>query len=283
MNTTATLAIICGEAEHSALIFPTSSALALRVYQALEDPDCNAKTATRLIQAEPLLSARIVAIANSAAFNRSHVLVSNVRVGITRLGFKMVRMLAMSMVVDQMDGKSDLAAHQGLAQRLWEHTAHVAALAQVIARRITHQNPEAAMFAGMVHEIGGFYLLSRAKDFPGLLEALSEPLEADEDASAPESGIGSAVLTSLSVPEPVLAALEVLWSGYLTFPTVTLGDTLLLADRLAPVRSPLFLECEQGQADIAASIDMSVGQDTLSGILAESAEEVASLTAALRL
>ena len=150
MNTTATLAIICGEAEHSALIFPTSSALALRVYQALEDPDCNAKTATRLIQAEPLLSARIVAIANSAAFNRSHVLVSNVRVGITRLGFKMVRMLAMSMVVDQMDGKSDLAAHQGLAQRLWEHTAHVAALAQVIARRITHQNPEAAMFAGMV-------------------------------------------------------------------------------------------------------------------------------------
>jgi len=47
-----------------------------------------------------------------------------------------------------------------------EHTAHVASLAHVIARRVTRLDPETALFAGIIHEVGGFYLLSRVKDHP---------------------------------------------------------------------------------------------------------------------
>ncbi|MDO9093258.1 MAG: HDOD domain-containing protein, partial [Rubrivivax sp.] len=47
------------------LAFPTSAQVALKVRQALDDPECHIETAARLVQAEPLLSARVVAIANS--------------------------------------------------------------------------------------------------------------------------------------------------------------------------------------------------------------------------
>ena len=44
--------------------------------------------------------------------------------------------------------------------------------ARVLARRVTRQNPDAAFFAGIVHEVGSFYLISRAADFPGLLRKI---------------------------------------------------------------------------------------------------------------
>jgi hypothetical protein len=70
----------------------------------------------------------------------------------------------------------------------------------------------------------------------------------------------------------------------------SLGDTLLLAEDLAPVASPFHevndsLNKDGGntEAGAAASIEMILGADTLSAILNESAEEVATLTSALQL
>lgn len=286
MNKSEMVRILAAEVGRGELMFPTSATVALRVQQALDDPDCHLETAVRLIQAEPLLSARVVAVANSAAFNRSARVVTDVRAAVNLLGFRMIRTLATAVIARQMAGMVEDPAHRALAARLWEHTAHVAALAQLIARRVMRQDPdpEAAMFAGLVHEISGFYLLSRAKDFPGLIDGAPQDAEEDEDddAVSPESEIGRAVLKALSVPAPVVAAIEILWKGYLTFPPTTLGDTLLLADQLAPVKSPLLQAPEMNREETVAMIDMNIGEETLVGILAESVEEVQSLTAALR-
>lgn len=65
-------------------------------------------------------------------------------------------------------------------------------------------------------------------------------------------------------------------------PPTTLGDTLLLADQLAPVKSPLRQLLQQNHDRRAAAIDMILEQETLVGILTESAKEVESLTEALR-
>ncbi|MCK9285142.1 MAG: HDOD domain-containing protein [Rhodocyclaceae bacterium] len=260
------------------LIFPTSAQVAIRVRQALDDPDCHIDNAARLVQADPLLSARVVAIANSVVFNRSGREVTDVRAAVARLGFRTVRALAVAVVTRQLAGAHGVQAYQEIAAKLWEHTAHVAALAHVIARRVTHQDPETAMFAGIVHEVGGFYLLSRAKDFPGLLD--------DDHAEWIESGeaeVGRAVLKVLSVPEPVAHAIEAFWDGFLSLPPTTLADTLLLAEELAPVPSPLHpAGGDQPGEGMQTRLDMVIAEDTLTSILEESAEEVASLTAALR-
>ena len=259
------------------LAFPTSARVAIKIQQALNDPECQISAAAKLIQAEPLLAARIVATANSVAFNVSGKTVTDVKTAITRLGFKTVRSLAAALVTRQMAGGQALPAHQDMAARLWEHTAHVASLAHMIARRVTHVDPDTAMFVGIVHDVGGFYLMSRAKDFPGLLDG-----DHDHWLEGGEAEVGRAVLDVLSVPDSVREAIEVYWEGYLAFPPKSLGDTLLLAEELAPVISPFKVRAgDKGGGELAASIDMVIGEETLTSILAESAEEVSSLIAAL--
>lgn len=271
------LKTIAAQTAQGKLKFSANAEIALRISQALDDPNCHIDVAARLVQAEPLLAARVVAIANSVAFNRSGREIADVHTAVGRLGFRTVRALATALVTRQMAGTPTLPEHHVVAVRLWEHTAHVAAMAHVIARRVTRQDPEAAMFAGIIHEVGGFYLLSRAKDFPTLLEG-----EMTDWMEVGESEIGRAVLKVLSVPSAAVDAIEALWQGYLAMPPASLGDTLLLADWLAPIESPLHQQEIDDSEGMHASIDMLIGQETLVDILRESAEEVESLSNALR-
>jgi HD-like signal output (HDOD) protein len=259
------------------LIFPTGAQVALKLRRALDDPDCQVASAARLIQAEPLLAARVIAISNSVAYNHSGQEITDVNMAVSLLGFSVIRSLAMALVTRQMAGKSTVPEHQVLVNKLWEHSAHVASLAHAIARHVTHQDTETAMFAGIIHEIGGFYLLSRAEDFPALLEG-----DFTEWVEGGEVIVGRQLLGKLNVPDSVMEIMETFWDGLLAMPPVTLADTLLLAEELAPVPSPLHrLENKAAGNELNASIEMMIGEETLSLILNESATEIASLTNAL--
>lgn len=284
------LKLIAAQAARGELDFPTDVVVALRVRNALDDPDCHVDAAARLVQAEPLLAARVVAMANSAAYNRSGQRVTEVRSAITRLGFATLRSLAMALVTRQMSGPRAGAARQRAAAQLWIHTTHVAAMARVLAQRVTRQNPETALFAGLVHEIGGFYLLSRAADYPVLLDpsdtAEAMPNVDDGAADDPEGDLEHEltliILRRLAVPEEIVAAVFACGEGYLALPPATLGDTLLLADALTPVRSPL----RRGETGMDGEsglgcIDLAVGEQTLTEILQAAQDEVGSLTQAL--
>lgn len=283
MEKSAILSALAAEVEQGRLIFPTSTHAAIKINKALNDPDCNLEMVIKLIQLEPLLSAKVVAIANSVVFNRSGKKVTDVRSAVTLIGLRTVRNLATVVVVQQLAGPQ---VRNEMVTQLWQHSAYVAALAQVIARRITKQDPDTAMFAGIIHEISWFYLLAREKYYPGLAdESIASSWNSDEDLEDEtelecEIKIGTAILKALSVPEPVIDGIVCLWHGYLVFPPSTLGDTLLFADQLAPVKSPFILPSSQAGYSIA-NIDLLTDEDTLSSILKDSEEEISSLTQAL--
>jgi HD-like signal output (HDOD) protein len=69
-------------------------------------PDCHIEAAAKLVQVEPLLAARVVAMSNAAAFNRSGREITDVRSAVMRLGFRAVRSLAMALVTRQMAGQA---------------------------------------------------------------------------------------------------------------------------------------------------------------------------------
>jgi hypothetical protein len=276
MDRLSALKSIAAEAGRGELTFPTSVNATLKLQRALGEPECHIDDAARLVQAEPLLAARTVAIANSVAYNRSGNDVTNVRAAVQRVGFRTLGALAASVIVRQLASEIQDPALRAKADQLWAHSAHVAALAQVIARRVSFVDPETAMFAGIVHEVGGFYLLSRAESYPGLLDG-----GADEWIEHGEVAIGRGVLLKLGVPVAVMGAIEALWNGMRALPPETLGDTLLLANDLAPLPSPLLERPGATTPESAATIDFTIGAGTLAQVLKESAEEVKSLTAAL--
>jgi hypothetical protein len=269
---------IAAQAGRGELAFPSNVNASLKLQKALSDPDCHIESATKLIQADPLLSARTVAIANSVAYNRSGSEIASVRSAVQRLGVRTLQSLVAAFIVRQLGSQIADPAIKSRADQLWTHTAHMAALAQVIARHVTQVDPETALFAGIVHEVAGFYLLSRAHEFPGILDG-----EPGEWVETGEPIVGRAVLAHLMVPEAVIDSVEQIWFGMRALPPETLGDTLLLANDLSPVASPLHERPGATTVQAAQTIDFAVGDGTLQTILEESAAEVQSLFAALML
>ncbi len=277
MDVRTALEAITADAARGDIVFPTHTEIALRVQRLLDDPECSIDALGKLISAEPILAARVLGIANSIAYNPGGRAINDLKSAISRLGFSSLRALAAAIIVRQMREMSKDAEHRSLAGKLWEHTAHVAALARVIAKRVTRQNPDAAFFAGIVHEVGSFYLISRASVFPGLL---TSDLELWHDEG--EAAVGRTVLQALEVPAHILEAMETLWSGFLAMPPTALGDTLLLADELSPVESPIDALAGMSRKGMKVELEVVIDNETLSSILAESAEEVSSLIAALK-
>ncbi len=266
------------------LIFPTNVHTSLKLQQALDDPDCGIESAAKLVLTEPLLSARVVAIANSVAYSRFGGGVTSVKTAVSILGFSTLRSIVATVIIRQLSQAITVPELRTMANQLWEHSAHVAALAHVIARTVSRVDAETAMFAGIVHEVGGFYLLSRAQEFPSLIDQATErPDDADALDEPPEALIGRAVLAKLMVPKTVVTAVESLWYGMRVMPPETLGDTLLLANDLAAVASPLDTRSPSTIQQDASEIDFAIGDGTLNSILKESEDEVHSLTAALLL
>jgi len=259
------------------LVFPTSVNAALRVQLALDDPDCPIDTAISLVLAEPLLAAKTVAISNSTMFNRAGApVVTNVRGAIMRIGYQNLYALAAAMVVRQFGSKISDPALRRKAEKLWDHTLAVATLGRLIARYVTGVNPDTALFAGIVHEVGGFYLLSRADEFPGLLEEDPENWH-----SASEEIITREVMRKLCIPEPVADAIEGLRDSFMSIPPDSLLDTLLLANHLTPVKSPL----QEPQRDLPphsdSAIDLFIDEQKLASMLEEAQRDAAEMSAAL--
>ena len=273
MNKLEAFGFIVAQAARGEITFPTSVNAALRLQQALDDPDCPLDEAIRLVLAEPQLAARTVAMANSAAFGGGNgPLITNVRAAITRLGYRRLQGLAAGMVVRQFGSRIKDPGLRARAEQLWQHTTHVAALAAVLARRVTGVNPDTALFAGIMHEVGNFYLLSRADEFPGLLD--DDPENWGELC---EDVVGVEVLKKLAVPAPVLDAVGELRRAWINMPPSTLLDTLLLANQYAPVASPLGDKAAPLPDHADSALDLVVDEELLASMRAEAEEACRAL------
>lgn len=281
MNKSDALKSIAAQANRGDLVFPTNVTASLKIQEALDSPDCGLEMAAKLVMTEPLMAARVVAIANSVAYSRFGGGVTNIKTAVTILGFSTLRSVIASVAMRQLSYAVSQPAIRAQMQQMWQHSAHVGALAHLLARKVSHVDPESALFAGIVHEVGSFYLLSRAEEFPSLLERDTVSSNDDAPLETHETFIGRAVLNKLMVPKRVISAIETLWYGVRTTPPETLGDTLLLANELASVASPLDPREPDKLQALIEEIDFPVETCTLKGILKDSAGDLSSLTNAL--
>ena len=161
---------VCAESAED-LSFPTSLDASRRVLRAVENPDIGMSDLSKIVVAEPLLSAKVIRLANSVALNPNNQPVLDVRHAVLRVGMDPIKALAMVLIMDQLRQSQRHSGCRSLCNQLWERSVHVAALSYVLARKLAHHlNADEAMFAGIVHDLGRFYLLSHVPDYPVLLE-----------------------------------------------------------------------------------------------------------------
>lgn len=259
------------------ITFPTFLDITFQVRTALKDPNLNVDQLAKLVGAEPLMSTKIIRMANSVALNPSGREVADVKSAIVRVGMEAVRTVSFAVAMEQLLKSKQMQVFEGLSQRLWEHTSHVAALSRTLARKIAKINGDEAMFAGLVHDLGVFYLMSRAVSFPDLV---NNKAELHGLLIGWHDNIGHALLSALGSPESILAAVQEHETDRKISDLKTLSDVLYVANKIAN-RSASWRD-----AEIDPPVDTSMLEDifdaaTLAEIVAESEEEVASLKSAL--
>lgn len=177
----------------------------VRLHRALGDERTAVKDLVRLISSEPALAARLVQLANSAAFKPGDKAASDLRTAITLLGFNVVRSTATTFAVRQMEQQAWLAPIRPHLARIWNDSTLVAAIAFVAARRIDGMRPDEALAAGLFHQLGGLYVLTRAHREGIPLGTASE--WADTIASW-QPAIGRAILETWGSPTHLSEAVE---------------------------------------------------------------------------
>lgn len=210
--------------------FPTCMDAAVLVRNTLRDPCVTTERIVRAIGVEPLISSKLLRLANSVGHNPSGEAIHDLSTAVARLGSDVVRTTSLAVALDQMLKSRQSGIHAPLARQTWELAIQVAAIARVLARRLGRINPDEAMLAGLVHNIGSFYLLYRSADYPEYAdEASIQDLLAHRQAS-----IGESLLHLLGLPERIVEAVRDQDSiGDASAPPCRIADTLYFARQLA--------------------------------------------------
>lgn len=131
--------------QRNRLILPSLPDVALRVRQALDQPECTVHDLARVISTDASIAARLIKVANTAAYRASRP-IEDIRTAINRLGLQLVRtlvnQLALLSAMHGYDGR--LGQHLGAITR---HSHEVGAVCHVLASRYTRLNPEEALLA----------------------------------------------------------------------------------------------------------------------------------------
>ena len=257
--------------------FPTFLDITFQVRTALKNPNLSVDQLAKLVGAEPLMSAKIIRMANSVALNTSGREIADVKSGIVRVGMEAVRTVSFAVAMEQLLKSKQMQAFEGISKKLWEHSSHVAALCRVLARKIAKINGDEAMFAGLVHDIGVFYLMSRAANFPELVQDKAELYAL---LAGWHDNIGHALLSALGQPESILTAVQEHEVDRPIEAIQNLSDVLYVANKIAN-RTSSWRDPEYDAGVDTSMLESILDAETLAEITEESDEEVQSLKVAL--
>ncbi len=185
------------------LELPSYPNVAVQLQQLLADDDVATERVVRVVSAEPVLAARVVRLASSAALNPRGIRVTDLRNAVARLGFNALRAAAASFAMTQLRLAERYASITTPLISLWNENVSMAAAACVVARRCQRVSPDTALFAGLVSGVGRICLLARSVDSPYLA---AHPEVFQEIASDWHAEVAKALLTSWGVAEDVIDA-----------------------------------------------------------------------------
>jgi HD-like signal output (HDOD) protein len=192
-------------------VLPSFPSLYIEIMQAIESPQSPLQSIADIIVKDPGITAKILQVANSAAFGsmeRIHDPVAAVQ----QLGMNTVRSLALSAHVFASFALSKLKNFS--ADALWTHLMNCAHGARAImhAEHADAADMEDAFTAGMLHDIGKLMLADSLPDkFQSALSLAAErnvPLQEVETEilGASHAGLAAYLLGLWGLPAPIVEA-----------------------------------------------------------------------------
>jgi HD-like signal output (HDOD) protein len=151
------------------ICLPSFPDVVIHIRAALQDPACTSERLAGVVRTDAVLVARLLMAANSAFHNRAGIEILDLDLAISRLGFEVVRNTAIALAVEQIFNASQHADLRESIKSIWSNSLSLASMCFVIARHSDTLNPDNAFLCGLFHEVGKLYILTKARNYPGLM------------------------------------------------------------------------------------------------------------------
>lgn len=260
------------------LELPSYPEVALRVQRVLSDMNADSERVVRVLGADPVLAARVLTLANSAAINPTGKAVTELRRAVVNLGFDALRTAAMSFALNQLRKAASYKDIKDQMSAQWERSTAMASYCYVLARKSARFNPDTAMLAGLISGVGKLYILTRARRHPVLF---GDDVAYQSIVRDWHGNIARALLDNWQIADEIVTAVQS-FEEAASEPRNTphLADVLAVAASLIDAGESL--EMLLGNADIERPFKR-LGLDfaAVEGMRAESQAEIESLRVAL--
>jgi HD-like signal output (HDOD) protein len=154
------------ERSHNVPIFPK---IALELLTLLDDEEGNLHLLVDYAKQDPVISSRLLGLANSAGLTASGRSLKDVYSAISMLGLGRVRLLVLSMSIR---GAIEKFSPGAQSAEFWRHSVDVGICAQVLAEHFG-QHGELAYICGLIHDVGRLWL---AHNFPDAYDVVGRRL-----------------------------------------------------------------------------------------------------------
>ncbi|MDT8426331.1 MAG: HDOD domain-containing protein [Methyloprofundus sp.] len=180
------------------LMLPSLPDVAFKLKTAMEY-DIGIQEAVEILQIDSAIVAKLIQIANSPLYAPITPIL-NCQDAVARLGLTPTRNLVMGLSLKQLFQCKDKKL-MGAMQNLWHRSLYISCLSFVLAEETGTINPDDALLAGLISDIGVIPLLHFAGQYPDEYPEIVQLEEAIPYLRAP---VGALVLHTLGFPEELV-------------------------------------------------------------------------------
>lgn len=188
----------CAAFRRDDLHVPSLPDVALRLRSALQK-DIGIADAVKIINLDPVIASKLIQVANSPLYRTTNP-ISISHDAINRLGLKTTQNLVTSISLHNLFRSNNKLLNKRV-QQLWKQSIQIASLSYTLAS-LTHKiNPDEALLAGLIHNIGALPIITYAETLKHI--SYTEQ-ELDQTIEALQGLVGVYILNKWHFPENLL-------------------------------------------------------------------------------
>lgn len=182
---------------------PTLPDIALKVRNAVNDPNKGLNQITKLLEMDPNIAATVIKIANSAMFS-GYSRTSSCIEAVARLGLHVVQNIVICIAVNNLFAVPNTFLKQQLTKVL-DKSRRIGAISYVIGSIVKGKQAEKAMLGGLISQIGILPIISYLSRLPEIKE---NPMIVEQVASKISGEVGKIILQDWNFDEELISVPE---------------------------------------------------------------------------